>query len=58
MSYRTVRLTEGERNALLNAATYFRDDADPSREGDLRSIHPQTWDALDRAIAKLRGLGR
>lgn len=49
-----VELSPGERNALVDAATYYAYDADPTREGDLRDVHPQTWKALERAIVKLQ----
>lgn len=48
-----VQLTMGERNALYEAASYYLNDADPTREGDLAGVHPQTWKALERALDKL-----
>jgi hypothetical protein len=46
-------LTDGEVRALLTAASYYVNDADPAREGDLASVPAQEWKALERARSKL-----
>lgn len=50
----TVKLTVAELSEVLHALHYYRNDADPSREGDLASVTARQWKTLDRATKKLR----